>query len=204
MLTQTTISDLATATSLTTEQVRILTKFLLLEEQRNHPHGELPQSEDDMDFEILLNGIKVSKIQPRHSVYRLMYDTAHTLALDKTMDTCKPTPMIVQERANPLDDSSQVVRQYTVPDGMCGFAWIDVRTRNHPFSKWLLSQKLASNDDYAKSAKIWVHQFNQSYERKSCYAGEFAHVLRTLIPWVAWDKVTKLGAPRAWAGDRLD
>ena len=101
-----------------------------------------------------------------------------------------PTPMVVQECENQLDDSSKVVQEWNVPDGVCGFAWITIRPANcaaaHYAKKHYRAQKA-----YYGGIQIWVHQFGQSYERKSAYADAFAQVLK------------EDGIP-ATAGGRLD
>lgn len=102
-----------------------------------------------------------------------------------------PTPMVVEQHSNMLNDKSPVVQSWTVPDGVCGFAWVNVRPANCSFAKWLKINNLGKTDSYAGGCKIWVHEFNQSMERKEKYAYAFADVLN------------KHGI-KAYAGSRMD
>lgn len=98
----------------------------------------------------------------------------------------KPVPMVVQEHQNMADDDSPVVYQEVVPDGVCGFAWV----------QWLKKDKLA--DEFCKLVrglgrthesnlshepnmgkgypamwKLWVGEYNQSMSRKEAFAKAF-------------------------------
>jgi hypothetical protein len=91
-----------------------------------------------------------------------------------------PVPMVVQERANPLDDSSPVVRQWApVMDGVCGFAWVNVKPGNSAFANWLKKQPGSRwrTDSYEGGVSMSVFDYNQSLTRKAAYAGAFARVL---------------------------
>ena len=100
-------------------------------------------------------------------------------------------PMVVQQHANMLNDSSPVVKQYYVADGPCGFAWVNVKPGNSAFAKWLKDNQLARADSYYGGVCIWIHQFNQSIQKKEKYAYAFANVL------------TKHGI-KAYASSRMD
>ena len=83
-------------------------------------------------------------------------------------------PMIVQQHANMLDDSSPVTRSYYVNDGVCGFASVVVR--NIKFANQL--KKLGiGRKNYGTGWSISVSDFNQSLTRKEAYAHAFAKVL---------------------------
>ena len=72
-----------------------------------------------------------------------------------------------------------MVKQYApVMDGMCGFAWVNVKPGNSRFAKWLRDNGLARKDGYYGGVTVWVSQFGQSSTRKIAYAGAFAAVLR--------------------------
>lgn len=106
---------------------------------------------------------------------------------------CVPTPMVVVEHANQLDDSSPIVKQYEpIMDGVCGFAWINVSPGNSSFARWLTSNDLASKA-YRGGVDIWVSEFGQSYELKMAYARAFAESLGR----------SDVGA-KVYAGGRLD
>ena len=100
-------------------------------------------------------------------------------------------PMVVQEHASMIDDNSPVVKSYFVSDGCCGFGWINVKPGNSAFAKWLKEKELARPDSYDGGVKIWVHQFNQSMQKKETYAYAFADSLKS-------------HGVRAFAGSRMD
>ena len=85
-------------------------------------------------------------------------------------------PMIVQQRENPLNDDSRVVREYLVNDGVCGFASVNVKPANGKFAKFLVANGLARKS-YLGGVSMSVHQFNQSLQKKEAYAYAFASVL---------------------------
>jgi hypothetical protein len=121
------------------------------------------------------------------AVYQLA-DAAGAEAAEKA----SPTPMVVVQHANPLDDSSPVVRQYApVEGGVCGFAWVTVRPGNCSFALWAAKNKGWSKA-YHGGMQLWVSAYGQSMERKDAYAQAFAAVLRD-----------ELGI-RAYSGSRMD
>lgn len=88
-----------------------------------------------------------------------------------------PTPMHVVEHSNPLDDSSPVKRDYGLyADGVCGFAWVNVRPGNSSFARWLTKTNIG-RAAYEGGVQLWISHFGQSMERKSAYARAYAQVL---------------------------
>lgn len=104
-----------------------------------------------------------------------------------------PTPMVVGQAksffSNEIDYTKPVE---IVNDGVCGFAWINLKPGNSPFANWLKKNKLARKDEYYGGVTIWVSDYNQSMERKSAYAGAFARVLN------------EAGYKRAYSMSRMD
>lgn len=105
-----------------------------------------------------------------------VYNDAHEAGLAAGANLT-PTPMIVEERENPWDDNSKVKRSYSVPQGVCGFAWVTIRPANSSYGNWLKKNGKATKA-YDGGLQIWVKGFGQSYEKKSAYATAFAKVLR--------------------------
>lgn len=103
----------------------------------------------------------------------------------------EPTPMIVTKRASPLDDNSPVEKQWYVPEGACGFAWVNVHPGNCSFAKWLVKHGHARKA-YGGGVQIWISAHNQSVERKELHAHAMARHLKE-----------KLGV-NCYAGSRLD
>ena len=87
------------------------------------------------------------------------------------------TPMIVQQRANPLNDDSQLVREYFVSDGVCGFASVNVKPANCKFAKFLITNGIGRKG-YGGGVSMSIRDFNQSLQKKEAYAHAFAKVLR--------------------------
>jgi hypothetical protein len=86
------------------------------------------------------------------------------------------TPMVVQQRENPLNDDSRVVREYFVSDGVCGFASVTVKPANSKFAKFLIANGLGRKG-YGGGVCMSIRQFNQSLTKKEAYAYAFASVL---------------------------
>ena len=120
----------------------------------------------------------------------LVFHRAHEAGL-KAAAEIVPVPMHVVVRANPLDDSSPVVKRYApVLDGVCGFAWVTIHPGTSPaarYAKKMLGVKAA----YGGGTQIWVSAYNQSMTRKSAYASAFAAVLSA-------------AGITAYAGERMD
>lgn len=104
-----------------------------------------------------------------------IHEEAHKAGL-KALAECVPEPMIVCQHANMIDDSSPVVRRDYVADGLCGFAWINVRPGTCSFAKYLKTYRQGYKDYYG-GISIHVREGNQSIAKKEAYAGAFAEVL---------------------------
>jgi hypothetical protein len=89
-------------------------------------------------------------------------------------EALKPRPMIVQEM---LGMSPIVKQEWFEPEGMCGFAWVNVSPGNSPFANWLKKNGLARKA-YEGGVDIWISDFNQSVERKEACAQAMAKVLK--------------------------
>lgn len=106
-----------------------------------------------------------------------LFDLADLAGRDAA-EAAVPTPMIVVQRANPLDDNSPIVKQYEpVMGGVCGFAWVVVRPGTSAFARWIKANKGARKHYYG-GMELWVSRYGQSMERKEAYAQAFAKVLR--------------------------
>lgn len=64
-------------------------------------------------------------------------------AARKAASEAKPTPMVVRQHAQVLDDSSPVVRQWAAPEGVCGFAWVRLKG-NTAMGRFLKTEDIAS------------------------------------------------------------
>lgn len=112
-----------------------------------------------------------------NSEAQALFDKAHAAGM-VAGEGARPTPMHVVVRAHPFDDSSPIVKRYPpVMDGVCGFAWVNVRPGNSSFANWLRKTG-KGHKGYHGGWEYWVSGFGQSYERKVGYAHAFAEVLR--------------------------
>ena len=88
----------------------------------------------------------------------------------------QPQEMVVQEHANMHDDTSAIVKEWHVPDGPCGFAWIRIRPGNSSAALYA-KQHLGATTGYYGGVEISVTGYGQSVARKEAYATAFAKVL---------------------------
>jgi len=90
----------------------------------------------------------------------------------------KPTPMVVGSPSTPFgSDIDHSKPTFFVEDGVCGFAWIQVKPGTSAFAKYLVKSGRARPDSYYGGVSIWVSDYNQSMQRKEAYAHAFAKVL---------------------------
>jgi len=104
-----------------------------------------------------------------------LFQAAHN-AGNVAVQAATIAPMIVQQCANPLNDNSEVQRQWLVNDGVCGFASVIVKPANCKFAKYLKEQGLGRKHYYG-GLSMSVFAFNQSLQKKEAYAYAFAKVL---------------------------
>lgn len=82
-----------------------------------------------------------------------------------------PTPMRV------VDNSTG--QHWVESEGLCGFAWVNVRNGNSSFCRWLKAERHGRRDSYLGGVSVWVSRFGQSFERKRVGAAAFAAVLQS-------------------------
>lgn len=105
-------------------------------------------------------------------IYAEAHVAAHAAATEHT-----PQAMIVQQRAHALDDTSPVVKEWHVSEGVCGFAEVIVTPGTSSFAHWVKKNRGWSKH-YHGGMRLWVSDYGQSYERKVAYAAAFVEVLR--------------------------
>jgi len=133
---------------------------------------------------------KEEELVDKDTLNESIYNKAHEAGM-KAVSGLNVIPMVVTQHANPIDDNSPVVNSYFVEDGCCGFAWVNIKPANSSFAKWLVKNNHARKNSYEPGISIWIHDFNQSYQKKMTYAYAFAKVLQE-------------HEIRAYAGSRLD
>ena len=106
-----------------------------------------------------------------------IYSEAHSAGL-AAGHGCTPTPMVVGQPTTPLGNDIDYEKEtYYVADGVCGFAWINIKPARGKFVKFLKDNKIGRKDSYYGGYTIWVNQFGQSMTRKENYARAFTKVL---------------------------
>ena len=106
-----------------------------------------------------------------------VYADAHAQGV-KAGNACNPIPMIVGTPTTPLGNDIDYDKEtYYVADGMCGFAWINIKPARGKFVKYLKENDIGRKDSYYGGYTIWVSEFGQSVTRKENYARAFAKVL---------------------------
>ena len=103
-----------------------------------------------------------------------VYSEAHALGI-KAGNGCSPTPMVVGTPTTPLGNDIDYSKDtYYVSDGVCGFAWVNIKPARGKFVKYLKDNDIGRKDSYYGGYTIWVSGFGQSLARKESYARAFA------------------------------
>ena len=106
-----------------------------------------------------------------------VYAEAHAAGM-AAGNGCKPIPMVVGTPTTPLGNDIDYEKEtYYVADGMCGFAWINIKPARGKFVKYLKDNDIGRKDSYYGGYTIWVSGFGQSLARKESYARAFANHL---------------------------
>ena len=109
---------------------------------------------------------------------KTIYAEAHAAGM-AAGDGCTPTPMVVGQPTTPLGNDIDYEKDtYYVEDGVCGFAWINIKPARGAFVKYLKQNGIGRKDSYYGGYTIWVSGFGQSLARKENYARAFTEVLR--------------------------
>lgn len=106
----------------------------------------------------------------------------------EAMDDCTPTPMIVEQHANVLNDNSPVIKSWVANGGVCGFCWINFKANTTENRKFLAGLKKAGlvgdengnavwNKSYTGGFQYWVSDGGQSLQRKEAFGRAFNKVL---------------------------
>lgn len=83
-----------------------------------------------------------------------------------------PTPMVVQQHKNMMDDNSPVVQEWVVQGGVCGFAWINLKPARGKLAQ-AFAEKGARKNEYEGGMTKWIHDYGQSMSLKEAYARAF-------------------------------
>ena len=106
-----------------------------------------------------------------------IYSEAHSKGI-AAGNACSPTPMVVGQPTTPLGNDIDYSKDtYYVSDGVCGFAWVNIKPARGGFVKYLKENGIGRKDSYYGGWTVWVSDFGQSIARKENYARAFAKVL---------------------------
>ena len=106
-----------------------------------------------------------------------IYAEAHSAGM-AAGNKSKPVPMVVGTPSTPLGNDIDYSKEtYYVADGVCGFAWINIKPARGKFVKYLKDNDIGRKDSYYGGYTIWVSGFGQSMTRKENYARAFVKIL---------------------------
>lgn len=107
--------------------------------------------------------------EARYALFAQHWDSAWQEGV-KAAQNAKPRPMVVTDMGgNQID---------YVPDGVCGFAWINV-PGNTSFGRWL-KKKGVARPDYPTGLSVWISAYEQSHDRKAAHAYAMARYLQSV------------------------
>ena len=140
----------------------------------------------------------VSALKPaeKKAFYESVHAAAHAAGREAAEAAVLPRYVAVQH-ANPLDDSSEIVKVWDQPFELCGFASVQVKGANKGYGKWLVSSGTGETDTWNGGACFWVSSFGQSHGRKVVYASAYADTVKELLA-EAGEEAT------VWVWERLD
>ncbi len=125
------------------------------------------------------NEVVSAQTEERQKRYKV-YETAFKKAFQEASNTGEnhvPTPMVVTERINPLDNESPLKNVYEpISDGVCGFAWIVIYPGTSSLAKYAKKYQGFAPHYYGGVA-LNVRKYGQSYERKTMFAHTFVETL---------------------------
>lgn len=107
--------------------------------------------------------VAVAKVKPLTPSE--LFAKAHKAGMQAGNDIT-PTPMTVVGGG----------RSYYVGEGVCGFAWVNIKPARGKFVQWLKANG-KGHKSYYGGYDVWVGEFGQSMTRKEAYGRAFAQVL---------------------------
>jgi hypothetical protein len=128
--------------------------------------------------------------QDRYARFQEVYDRAckNGHAAGRGAET---STMIVSEADFFTSKGLPGGKSWVVPEGPCGFAWVNIYPATSSFARWLAKNGHASKA-YGGGMQIWISDHGQSMQRKEAHARAMAEVL-----------TRDLGVT-AYAGSRMD
>lgn len=129
--------------------------------------------------------------------FRKLCDKADVEGRAAVAEVVTRAVLIYQETYPFSGEMDKTKPSYTLDDFPCGFSWILVypankgNTRLGKEERKLLESVGFRKNDYEKTYRLWVSDFNQSMQKKEAYARAYA-------------KVLSAAGFRAYSGSRMD
>jgi len=93
-----------------------------------------------------------------------------------------PTPMLVYEADGLSNRPKPDARAWHVPDGMCGFAWVNVSPANSRIANRIKEfGTFNTHRAYEGGLNVWMHLGGQSVARKEAAAQAYSQVIAQYI-----------------------
>jgi len=152
-----------------------------------------------------MNAAVAQKVAQQEKWSAFVFDAEE--AGNAAAEACKPVPMVVFSPKVPFFDESPDLTKpvYDVPDGPCGFSWVNMRAVKGPEGKearqfllWLLGRvapaqpglaarasrnyMLPDRKSYYGGYDVYVTGFRQSMALKSAAARKYARFMEAAIP----------------------
>jgi len=105
--------------------------------------------------------------------------TAREIARDWNIAHCDGMEAVA--RVRPTITPMVVVgngRSYIVPDGLCGFAWLEIRPARGPLVTFLKKNGIGRVSQHHRCYWVNISRFDQSLALKEAYANAVANSLR--------------------------
>ena len=133
-----------------------------------------------------INQMKGARVMEKADVYKELVINAHNAGME-ALEKSVPTPMVVSQHENMLDDNSPVKESWYVSEGMCGFAWVKLKNARQSLVCWMRKNDIGYKSYYG-GWEVWpshvarafgLNAYNgQSIEKKEAYSHGFAAVLK--------------------------
>ena len=106
--------------------------------------------------------------------------TAREVACDWNLAHTAGMEAVANERPNivPMIVEGSDGRRHIVPDGVCGFAWLEIRPARGSLVTFLKKHNIGYVSQYHRCYWVSISQFNQSLALKEAYAQAVAESLR--------------------------
>jgi len=106
---------------------------------------------------------------------------------DRAFDEAQPVALVEATVTGAVRPGG---REFTMPHGLCGFAWVHVPNAGSAFGRWVKKHH-GARTGYPSGLNWSVRQYGQCYEAKVAFADAAADLLRAR-------------GYKVWSGDRLD